>query len=188
MHARRRRLADRLQRRRVGSAVGQRRGVRREPDPRGRRSATSALEPQQLLEALFADVREFAKGAAQSDDITAMVLRYGWHDRGRRTRRERDRRLASGSSLAVVVWNGVYDMLLARGAQGLPVPARRSHAGRPWTRRARSRPTATAIVGRLAIAALGHRRSWATHRCFCAGHDRRIRARSLEPRVRPCTR
>jgi sigma-B regulation protein RsbU (phosphoserine phosphatase) len=35
------------------------------------------LEPRQLLEALFADVREFAHGAAQSDDITAMVLRYG---------------------------------------------------------------------------------------------------------------
>jgi phosphoserine phosphatase RsbU/P len=36
-----------------------------------------ALEPRQLLEALFADVRRFAHGAAQSDDITAMVLRYG---------------------------------------------------------------------------------------------------------------
>jgi serine phosphatase RsbU (regulator of sigma subunit)/pSer/pThr/pTyr-binding forkhead associated (FHA) protein len=36
-----------------------------------------AEAPQQLLEALFSDVREFAKGAAQSDDITAMVLRYG---------------------------------------------------------------------------------------------------------------
>jgi serine phosphatase RsbU (regulator of sigma subunit)/pSer/pThr/pTyr-binding forkhead associated (FHA) protein len=36
-----------------------------------------ALEPQKLLEALFTDVREFAKGAAQSDDITAMVLRFG---------------------------------------------------------------------------------------------------------------
>ena len=35
-----------------------------------------AVEPQQLLEALFLDVREFAKGAAQSDDITAMVLRF----------------------------------------------------------------------------------------------------------------
>jgi sigma-B regulation protein RsbU (phosphoserine phosphatase) len=34
------------------------------------------VEPQQLLEALFFDVREFAKGAAQSDDITAMVLRF----------------------------------------------------------------------------------------------------------------
>ena len=43
----------------------------------GRRSSNLALEPQQLLEALFADVREFAQGAAQSDDITAMVLRYG---------------------------------------------------------------------------------------------------------------
>ena len=35
------------------------------------------LEPRQLLEALFADVRDFARGAPQSDDITAMVLRYG---------------------------------------------------------------------------------------------------------------
>jgi sigma-B regulation protein RsbU (phosphoserine phosphatase) len=34
------------------------------------------LQPQQMLEALFADVRKFAVGAAQSDDITAMVLRY----------------------------------------------------------------------------------------------------------------
>jgi sigma-B regulation protein RsbU (phosphoserine phosphatase) len=33
-------------------------------------------EPPKLLEALFSNVREFAKGAAQSDDITAMVLRY----------------------------------------------------------------------------------------------------------------
>jgi len=32
--------------------------------------------PQQMLESLFADVRQFATGAAQSDDITAMVLRY----------------------------------------------------------------------------------------------------------------
>ena len=40
-----------------------------------RRNLSAA--PQQLLEALFGDVRGFAKGAAQSDDITAMVLRYG---------------------------------------------------------------------------------------------------------------
>jgi serine phosphatase RsbU (regulator of sigma subunit)/pSer/pThr/pTyr-binding forkhead associated (FHA) protein len=35
------------------------------------------LDPPTLLEALFTNVREFARGAAQSDDITAMVLRYG---------------------------------------------------------------------------------------------------------------
>jgi serine phosphatase RsbU (regulator of sigma subunit) len=35
------------------------------------------LDPPRLIEALFTDVREFARGAAQSDDITAMVLRYG---------------------------------------------------------------------------------------------------------------
>ena len=33
--------------------------------------------PSDLLQALFADVRGFTKGAAQSDDITALVLRYG---------------------------------------------------------------------------------------------------------------
>jgi serine phosphatase RsbU (regulator of sigma subunit)/pSer/pThr/pTyr-binding forkhead associated (FHA) protein len=37
----------------------------------------ASLDPPQLLEALFSNVRDFAKGAAQSDDITAMVLRYG---------------------------------------------------------------------------------------------------------------
>ena len=36
-----------------------------------------SADPQRLLDALFANVREFARGAAQSDDITAMVLRYG---------------------------------------------------------------------------------------------------------------
>ena len=35
-----------------------------------------ALEPPRMIEALFSNVREFARGAAQSDDITAMVLRY----------------------------------------------------------------------------------------------------------------
>ena len=36
-----------------------------------------SLEPQKLLEALFLDVRDFARGAPQNDDITAMVLRFG---------------------------------------------------------------------------------------------------------------
>jgi serine phosphatase RsbU (regulator of sigma subunit)/pSer/pThr/pTyr-binding forkhead associated (FHA) protein len=34
------------------------------------------LEPSEFLQAIFADVRAFTRGAAQSDDITAMVLRY----------------------------------------------------------------------------------------------------------------
>ena len=33
--------------------------------------------PADLLQAIFADVRTFTKGAPQSDDITALVLRYG---------------------------------------------------------------------------------------------------------------
>jgi sigma-B regulation protein RsbU (phosphoserine phosphatase) len=39
-------------------------------------NANDAGDPQKMLEALFADVREFASGAPQNDDITAMVLRY----------------------------------------------------------------------------------------------------------------
>jgi sigma-B regulation protein RsbU (phosphoserine phosphatase) len=35
------------------------------------------LAPPEFLQALFSDVRAFTKGAAQSDDITALVLRYG---------------------------------------------------------------------------------------------------------------
>jgi sigma-B regulation protein RsbU (phosphoserine phosphatase) len=33
--------------------------------------------PTEFLQALFSDVRVFSKGAAQNDDITALVLRYG---------------------------------------------------------------------------------------------------------------
>ena len=36
-----------------------------------------SVQPQEMLDALFTDVRNFARGAAQSDDITALVLRYG---------------------------------------------------------------------------------------------------------------
>jgi sigma-B regulation protein RsbU (phosphoserine phosphatase) len=35
------------------------------------------LAPSEFLQAIFSDVRAFTKGAAQSDDITALVLRYG---------------------------------------------------------------------------------------------------------------
>ena len=39
--------------------------------------ASGTSDPQQMLQSLFNDIREFTKGAAQSDDITALVLRYG---------------------------------------------------------------------------------------------------------------
>jgi phosphoserine phosphatase RsbU/P len=39
-------------------------------------SKHGSAAPADLLQALFADVRAFSKGAPQSDDITAMVLRY----------------------------------------------------------------------------------------------------------------
>ena len=45
--------------------------------PEGCGRTTATLSPPALLESLFADVRDFTKGAAQSDDITAMVLQYG---------------------------------------------------------------------------------------------------------------
>ena len=37
----------------------------------------TGTDPHGMLKAVFADVRAFTKGAAQSDDITALVLRYG---------------------------------------------------------------------------------------------------------------
>jgi serine phosphatase RsbU (regulator of sigma subunit)/pSer/pThr/pTyr-binding forkhead associated (FHA) protein len=37
----------------------------------------TSVAPADLLQSIFADVRAFTKGAAQSDDITALVLRYG---------------------------------------------------------------------------------------------------------------
>ena len=53
-----------------------RRGIRRRAHPRRRRQAGDAA-PADLLQAIFAAVRAFTNGAPQSDDITAMVLRYG---------------------------------------------------------------------------------------------------------------
>ena len=37
--------------------------------------------PQELLDAIFASVREFSMGAVQSDDVTALVLRFGGEHR-----------------------------------------------------------------------------------------------------------
>jgi sigma-B regulation protein RsbU (phosphoserine phosphatase) len=37
----------------------------------------TSVAPSDMLQALFADVRMFTTGAPQSDDITALVLRYG---------------------------------------------------------------------------------------------------------------
>jgi len=39
--------------------------------------ANTGVEPERMLQAIFSDVRTFTKGAAQSDDITALVLRFG---------------------------------------------------------------------------------------------------------------
>jgi sigma-B regulation protein RsbU (phosphoserine phosphatase) len=36
-----------------------------------------ACDPDVMLDRLFAAVREFAASAAQNDDVTALVLRYG---------------------------------------------------------------------------------------------------------------
>ena len=67
-----------------------RRGVRRGAHRQAGARSNLALDPRRLLEALFADVREFTRGAAQSDDITAMVLRYGGGSlRGLRVARSR---------------------------------------------------------------------------------------------------
>jgi sigma-B regulation protein RsbU (phosphoserine phosphatase) len=38
--------------------------------------ANESVDPQKLLDLLFSNVREFARGAPQNDDITVMVLRF----------------------------------------------------------------------------------------------------------------
>ena len=71
-----RRLGDRLQRRRLRSA--QRRRVRSSATRRIAEVARAHFdhEPPVLLEALLSSVRTFATGAPQSDDVTALVVRY----------------------------------------------------------------------------------------------------------------
>ena len=76
-HAVARRRAAGVQRRRVGGDVG-------DGDEYGEErilavvdNGTPARRPTDMLKAIFADVRVFTKGAPQSDDITALVLRYG---------------------------------------------------------------------------------------------------------------
>ena len=39
--------------------------------------AAAGKSPQEMLDGIFLSVREFSRGAEQSDDITALVLRYG---------------------------------------------------------------------------------------------------------------
>jgi serine phosphatase RsbU (regulator of sigma subunit) len=38
--------------------------------------ALQAQEPQQVLRELYAGVKTFTVGAAQNDDVTALVVRY----------------------------------------------------------------------------------------------------------------
>ena len=53
-----------------------RRGVRRRAPARRGAAAARRSAPQALVQHLIAAVREFTHGAAQSDDITAMVVHY----------------------------------------------------------------------------------------------------------------
>ena len=51
----------------------------------------------ELLDAIFASVRVFWAGAVQSDDVTALVVRYDGHDRPMRDRRSSPPRCGSSS-------------------------------------------------------------------------------------------
>ena len=120
-HARRRRLADRLQRRRVRGVVGDGEEYGESRILTCVRKQPRTCEPQELLEALFADVREFAArrraerrhhrhGAAVPDACRARTRASASPSR-------------SGSCSRSCVWNGVYDLLVARGIKDVPVPA-----------------------------------------------------------------
>ena len=125
------RLADRVQRRRVGGDVGRRRRVRRGADSGRRAEAPPAVDRRDRCGRIFADVPRVHKGAPQSDDITALVLgtarRRAMPIAGPRSRSKIDpgahariekRLLILWFALAFVVWNGVYDMRMHDTVRG----------------------------------------------------------------------
>ena len=135
-HADRRRLADRVQRRRVRGDVGAAAtSTARTRILDVRRSATTSWSRAQLLEALFADVRDFTRGAPQSDDITAHgpevpVIRLVEPLRRRQ-------RVAAGVWIVPRgrVWNGIFEMMVVRGVEGVlwSAPRCTMRAARPFT-------------------------------------------------------
>ena len=112
-HAGARRLAHRLQRRRVRGDVGDRRRIRRGPHPRGRAAQPHA----RAAEAPGGAVRRRA-GVRQGRRAERRHHRDGPALRNM-TALGRRERIAVGLwlILAVVVWNGLYDLLLARSTQ-----------------------------------------------------------------------
>ena len=89
--------------------------------------------PRELLDAIFASVREFSVGAVQSDDVTALVFRYDG----------RTEPCATGASwppllwfvLAFLVWNVRFDYGVRSPRQVLPQSARPLPARRRAPRR-----------------------------------------------------
>ena len=69
-------LGHRVQRRRVRGDGSVRRGVRRRSDPSGCIQKNPSGSPERLLECLLASVKAFCAGALQSDDVTALIMRY----------------------------------------------------------------------------------------------------------------
>ena len=66
-----------------------------------------------LVESIVASVREFTKGAPQSDDITVMVIRY----LGAGVVTCRALAAVLWLVLGVAVWNGFFDLYVSRGAR-----------------------------------------------------------------------
>ena len=143
----------RLQRRRVRGAERRRRGVRRRPAA----SHVRAQEPrrldvaQALVERIVARVRAFTKGAAQSDDITVMVVRYPVI-LGRPDGRAALARGPRGWCSAIAVWNGFFDLLRCRAAPASICQLRAEHE----RRRAAAEPVMADGDGRRAA----RRRIW----------------------------
>ena len=80
------------------------------PPDRGRRCRHRA-SAQALVEQIIAAVQAFTKGAAQSDDITVMVIRYLGP-----AREVTPRVLAAlWLILGIALWNGVFDLYIRAG-------------------------------------------------------------------------
>ena len=109
-------------------------------------------------------MREFAKGAAQSDDITAMVLRFGIMTA--LGRRGTARRLASGSSSRS--WSGTASTTCCSRASIQTYLFRQAlhQAGRgPWVDLDQRRSTSPSVDAAWLVDALGRalllaRRAW----------------------------
>ena len=137
-----------------------RRGVRRGSPAGLRRSEPRRSPPQDVLDAIFASVREFTAGAVQSDDVTALVLRYDGQSLSTTPHHHRRRQPLAGSCLPGL--ERLFRLRRPHGAIPLPggaigVPPRQGAAGGDGGRDG---------AGHRPVGVVGHPRMRALCRCW----------------------